>query len=275
MTKSKSVSWPLFAVTLLLTAACGKKDDGASAQPSISAPAPVEKVTAQAEVKASSGPIELALLLHKDRIRAGESLWHQIRIRNVGDKEITIWDQIFHEPRELRKQSSSKYRIYVEAIGSDGKPLDVEFRTPAERTSDLINGVSGLLEVEGPQERAMLDAWKKQGLSAGEINNRLIEFNSKKQRAAEPPLNLPSVKLLPGQSVETKSAFFPSMQDKVHNRPFPRRIGEFAQLDFFVLEDPGVFKIRAVYDYAPTSSSAAYQEDVKFKTPWISFEVLP
>lgn len=280
---TRTGSWTVLAAALLLSAACGKKDNAAPT-PVLSAPGAVEKVVAQAEVKASTGPVELTFRLYKTQIKAGDYLWQQIRIRNVGDKELVVADQVFHDPWELRHCSRAGYGIYLEALGPDGKPLKVEFQDPAEQVRDISYGVSGLLDVEGPEEQAMLDGWKKQGLSEREIGMKLIEFNTKKQQAAEIHRRRPIIKLLPGQSAETKSAFFYSIQDKIHNRPIPRPVGDFAQLDFFVLEEPGKYKIRAVYDHAPTDTTAklsrrlglpTYPEEVQFRTPWIQVEVLP
>ena len=70
------------------------------------------------------------------------------------------------------------------------------------------------------------------------------------------------------------------MQDKLHNRPIPRPIGDFAQLDFFVFEKPGKYKVRAVYDrlqseLARKAGIPIYPHNVLIRTPWISVEVLP
>lgn len=283
MNTSRIGKWPLLAVALLCFSACGKKSEDAPT-PVLSAPGAVEKIAAQAEVKASSGSIELTLLLHRTRIKAGESLWQQIRIRNVGAREIHVPSHIFNDPRELRGQSASGYGIYLEALGPDGKPLEVKYHTSAYQDSHISEETSGLLEVEGPKERAMLDRWKKQGLSEREIGMKLIDFNTRKRRAAEIHQNDPIIKLGPGQSAETKSAFFYSIQDKIHNRPMPRPIGDFEQVDFFELKKPGEYKIRAVYDFRPTKKSAelsrqlglpAYAEEVQLRTPWIPIAVLP
>ncbi|MEQ1919190.1 MAG: hypothetical protein ABL955_08330, partial [Elusimicrobiota bacterium] len=270
----------ILAAALLVAVACGKKDDAAPLHPALTSLGAMEKVPAQAEVKASSGPIELSLLLHKTQIKVGESLWQQLRIRNVGDKEIIVADQTFQDPRELRIQSSSRYGTYLEMTGPDGKPLKVQFLRSAERESHIMEGVSGLLEVEGPKEQAMLDGWKKEGLSTHEINVKLIDFNTKKQQAAERAQEQPVIKLLPGQSAETKSEFYYSMQDKIHNRPIPRPIGSYAQVDFFLLERPGKYTVRAVYDrlqseLAREAGLPSYPHNVLVRTPWVSVEVLP
>ena len=129
----------------------------------------------------------------------------------------------------------------------------------------------------------MLDGWKKQGLSLREINTKLLDLNIKKrdEAAARIPLRDPAISLLPGRSAGTKYAFVHSIQDKIHNRPRPRPIGDFARVDFFVLEVPGKYKIRAVYDRAPTpelnrmrGKLPIYPEEVLVRTPWINVTVM-
>lgn len=280
MIKTKAGYWKLIPAMLFCFAACGKKDDAVST-PELSAPQAMEKIEPAAEVKASSGPVELSLLLRETRIKAGDSIWQQIRIRNNGDKEIIVGDPIFFNPRELRKQSRSRYGIYLEAMGPGGKPLKVENQTSAYQGNDLIlDRASGFLEVEGPEEQAMLDGWKKQGLSLREINTKLLDYNMKKRDAAENHQRRPIINLLPGQAIESKYAFFYSIQDKIHNRPIPRPIGNFSQVDFFVLEQPGKYEIRAVYDHRPGDFSREFNipagpEDVLVRTPWVTITVAP
>lgn len=264
----------------LCFAACGKKKDSGPPQPVLTAPDKTDAASAQAEVKASSGPIELSLLLHKTQIKAGDSLWEQIRIRNVGAKKINIVDQVFFDDRALRNQSNIGYGIYLEARDPEDKPLKVWFYGPAKRAFDIDERPSGLLEVEGPQERAMLDGWKKQGLSAYEIDLKLIDFNTKKQRAAEHEQERPFVKLMPGQSAETKSAFSYNEMDMLRNRPRPHAIGEFTRVDFFEFKKPGTYKVRAVYNNLAGELSRKvglpiYPEEVLVRTPWIPVTVFP
>lgn len=280
MIKSKTACWPLFAATLFLAAACGKKDGDVSSRPSMSVPVPVAKVAAQAEVKASSGPVELSYLVNKTQLRAGESIWHQIRIQNIGDKNIIVGDSVFHEPGQLREQSDAQAGIYIEAVGPDGRPLKVNYLTPAGQSSHLSDDVSGMLEVVGPEEHAMVDGWKKQGLNSRDINKKILEFNIHKQNAKEITSRLPAIELLPGQASETKSAYFYSKQDEIHKRPVPVPIGQFAQVEFFDLSRPGIYKVRAVYDgrqgeLSRQAGIPAYPWDVLIRTPWIAVTVLP
>lgn len=282
MIRQNSRIWPLITAVLLYTAACGKKDGGADSQPDLSAPSTGPSVAAQAEVKASSGPVEITLLIHKTQLKSGDYLWQQIRLKNIGTAAFAVVDPIFRNPRELRRWSDSEYGTYLEAYGPDGRRLKVSYTTGR---SELARDeeVSGLLEVEGSKEKAMLDGWKKQGLSQEVIDRKLLDFNLSK-RSSERSRQEPALKLLPGQTVETKSAFYYSVKDEINNKPVPLPVGEFAQVDFFRFDTPGEYKVRAVYDHTPTESSRRLQRQFQLgpdpsallvHTPWIAITVLP
>lgn len=278
---TRYLGYCIVVVTMFLGAACGKTE-APPVSPELAAPGS-DKVSAQAEVKASSGPIELSLMLRETSARVDGAFWAQLRIRNVGPFDILIADRIFRDPRRLRENSASGYGIFLEATGPDGKPLNIEFRTPFDSPGDtLVNGVSGLLEVGGTEERAMVNRWKQQRLSPQEIDRRLIDFNLKKQRSAEQIQPAPAIKLQPGEAAETKYAYFRSKQDYIHGRPVPRPTGDFQQLDFFALDYPGKYQIRAVYDRAPTKALRKMRgklpiepDEVLVRTPWIQVTVLP
>lgn len=285
----KKENWALILAAAL--AACGKNEPPA-APPELAAPGRAfspagtgspEPAVAEAEVKASSGPVELTLRLHRTRIKLGESLWHQLRIRNAGDKEMLVTDQIFHDPWELLNNIWGGYGIFIEVIGPDGKPLE-----PPVRRDGAGDGIepmpSGLLEIEGPQEQAMVDGWEKQGLSSFEVKLKLIEYNTKKERGKKPYPSRPVIHLRPGEIAETKSWFHYSRYDeKIAKRPAPQPIGEFAELEFFDLDEPGKYKIRAVYNHGISETDIkeyrkmgwSYDERVLFYTPWVRVTVNP
>jgi hypothetical protein len=277
--ETRAANWTVLAAAFICFAACGKKEAG-TPTPVLSPPNAVEKVPVQAEVKASSGPVELSFLLHKTQIKVDDYLWQQIRIRNIGEKMFVVADQVFHDPRDLRDCSrSAGSGIYIEALGPDGKRLKVEFQSSANQDSDQSDEVSGLLEVKGPEEQAMLAGWKKQGLNPQTIDRKLLEFNMNK-RVAKNWKRQPVIKLLPGQSVETKSAFFYSTRDEINEKPVPQPIGDFAQIDFFHFDKPGQYKVRAVYDHLPGELTQKHltlrtPDDVLIHTPWVAVTVLP
>lgn len=281
--KAKVGIWTVLSAALLCFVACGKKD-GATPPPELPVPGAANKVAAQAEVKASSGPVEISFLLHKTEIKRGDYLWHQIRLRNVGEKPLIVSAKVFREPWELAHASDSGYGVYLEALGPDGSKLKVQYPLPAHLESYSSEDVSGMLEVEGPEEKAMLDAWKKQGLSQIQIDRKLLDFNMQKRLAAESKRTMPAIKLMPGQSVETKSTFSYSAKDKTNGKSIPKPIGEFGQIDFFDLNAPGEYRVRAVYNHSPTKTSMQIDREfnhgpdpseVFVHTPWISVKVIP
>lgn len=289
-----------FVVLLLCLAACSKKEEPASPRPALTVPestfssnrksAPPEKVSAQAEVKASSGPVELSLLLYKTKIKLGDSLWHQLRIRNVGKQELLVTDQVFHDPWQLERSIPSRYGgggygIYIEVIAPDGELADKTSPTSyAEADVEKDGRISGLLEVEGPEEMAMLEGWKKKGLPFEEINLKLMDFNRKKRDAARAKHSDPIIKLQPGESAQTKSWFYYNELERIAKKPVPHPIGDFQELESVQFGAIGIYKVRAVYDQAPTEKSKkvdrklglrAYSEDVLVRTPWVNVTVLP
>ena len=285
MTKSRTrhiQSASLACALIIGFAACEKSPPPAST-PELAPPGRVEKVAAQAEVKASSGPVELTLRLYKTEIKLGESLWEQIRLRNVGDKELLVSDPVFFDPWQMREGIRSRVGIFIEVLGPDGKllPGDPHPNWPGGDV-DVSDKPSGMLEIHGPEERAMLDGWKKSGLSLEQINRKLLDFNLEKARDAQPQRELPKLKLLPGELAETKSWFAYSEWDQFKKRPKPTPVGDFAELEFYDLDKPGEYKVRAVYDWAPSKwlmkargKIPVEPDEVRVRTPWIRVMVLP
>lgn len=284
--RPRSLNQPAVALLLLL-GSCGKHD-AVELRPSLS-PNVSEKqelaneaeanVPAEAEVNASSGPIELSLLLYKTKIKLGDTLWEQLRVRNVGKQEILVTDNLFHDPWQLKRNIHAGYGIFIEIVGPDGKRLPVAAHSDSD--GGIQNSVSGLLETEGPEEAAMLSRWRKQGLTEQQINENLVSFNLEK-RAKENAGNVtPVIKLAPGESVQTHAWFhYGEWARVIGKRPKPRPIGDFAQLEFFDLEVPGVYKVRAIYNNQVTpdiirilGKLPAQPEDVLARTPWIRVTV--
>lgn len=271
------------ACALIIGFAACEKSPPAAPTPDLAPPGRPEKIAAQSEVKASSGPVELSLLLYKTEIRLGESLWNKIRIRNVGSRELVVSDPIFYDPWQMRRGVRTGVGIFIEVLGPDGKLLPGDPHPNwGGGDVDVSDKPSGLLEVHGAEERAMLDGWKKSGLSLEQINQKLADFNLKKARDSESQQELPKLKLLPGESAETKSWFMYREWERFKKRPRPIPIGDFAELDFFDLDKPGEYKVRAVYDRAPSKwlmeargKIPVEPDEVLVRTPWVRITVLP
>ncbi len=276
---------------LAALAACGKNEAPSNA-PELAPPERAftsaatggeKEIPAEAEVKASSGPVELTLKIFKIRIKADERVWFRLRVRNVGDRKMLLSDQIFHDPEQLNRNFRIRWGIFIEALGPDGTPLEEALHR--EEAEPVRDRVSGMLNIAGPVEQAMVDGWRKQGLTEYEVNEKLVHFNLKKEREEASGMDRPVFNLKPGEAAETKSSFFYSTYDRlIKKRPPPKPIGGFSQLELFDFEGPGKYKIRAVYNYVRSGRNEAIAkkiglgpsaEDVLVHTQWVQFEVLP
>lgn len=239
---AKCVVISVFSIAI---SACEKSEPSANPIPDL-APPKLEKSAPQAEVHASSGPVELSLLLHRTQIKLGSTLWHQIRVRNIGRTQLLVTDGIFHDPWQMAKNISGEYGIFIEVLGPDGKPLQMAFHP--DSGNDIDFGVSDL-----GQKKA---------------TRTTIRVNS----------------LQSGESVETKSWFhYGDWAKLVAKRPRPTPIAEYAELEFFDLNKPGHYKVRAIYNkQLGEKDLKSYRElgltlngHVLIRTPWISVEVVP
>lgn len=281
---SSNLAWPF--LLLLLITACRERPSPQS--PSLSSPEKTsasgiseKEAVAEAEVKASSGPIELSLLLHSKNVRVDDSFWYKLRIRNRGTTVITLVDDAFTDPSRFHKQLDGRFGLYIEVLGPDGKALPV--RIPRRPTDDYAydsTHISGLLEADGPEEKALVEMWTKEGLDDSEIRRKLIAHNLKKQ----PREPIPSVVLKPGETVETHSWFHHGIREEALKRPKTRPIGDFTELEFFHLEQPGRYRLRAVVDWHRTAEDTRKWKAagldppawwVVVRTPWIEANVRP
>lgn len=285
MPRSSNLAWPL---TLLLLAAACKK---APSSESTSLPAPETTsaagiagtdAVADAIVTASSGPVELSLLLHSKKVRVGDSFWYKLRIRNRGTRAITLVESALTDPFRFYKQLDGRFGLYLEVLGPDGKALPV--RVPSLEADDYgtdSTQVSGLLEAESPEEKALVAKWKDEGLDDSAVRRKLLEHNLKKI----PSARTPAVVLQPGEVVETHSWFHHGIRERTLKRPRTRPIGDFSELEFFHLERPGPHKLRAIYDWrrtpqevaawTKTTGRSAPSTWILVKTPWIEASVTP
>lgn len=240
-----------------------------------------EPIPPEAEVSAVTKPVKLTLRLYKTKIKAGEFLWQQVALQNVGTEEMIVFDHVFKDPTELRVNTLKHQGIYIDIIGPDGKRLDVELPRERPQFSDEELRSSGGLDIDGPKEQAMVDAWKRSGLTPTEVSEKLISYNSRKREHAALERQPPPETLMPGARIETKSWFENGKYDALHHIPRAEPIGNFARLEFFDLRTPGKYKVRAVYDYHPDMAlkrkyhSDIFPGQVMVRTPWISVVVAP
>ena len=252
--------------------------DGANATPSLKP---------EAEVTATTEPIQLTFRLYQKTVKAKASaldtaLWGQIELKNVGKNKYLIQDEIFYEPRHFNDVSEHRGGIYVEIIGSAGKPVKVyrEWRDEIRDDNPPASPRTPEQVEEDKKIDAMLADWRKQGLSIMAIRDRLLNYTRSRPNLYEKEkwdrrYKDPHALLLPGQSTTTvalaRSA--PISPDS----PAGISIGQFTELKDYALE-PGHYRIRAVYDCAPSgrkkSKYPPLDFEVRVETPYIPFEVV-
>lgn len=209
----------------------------------------------ETEASASKGPIELSLFLHKERIKVGDHFWHQIRIRNIGEREILISDRVFRDSARIDDNFYNKFGIYIEGFGPNGVALGKE----GGRGCGL-DWSSG-------------DWWPKTAL-----NDILVFFELKKNRYDLEQERDSGFWLQPGEKLDTKSSFDYSNRERAKQRPPPQPRGEFSRLEIFDIEKPGLYKFRAVFDqdwsrrYGLRNREigpARHSTNIRVRTPWI------
>lgn len=263
----------IFSLAILLIGVACKKPAAPPATPEVPPPS---VIAAEADVKSSSGSVELTLLLHKTHIKAGDSLWYQLRLRNIGPDPLIIVDRVFRSGWNLRENTNARLGIFLEVQNAEGKPLKPAARS--DMGDHLVRESSGMLEAVSAEAKAAVARWKKEGLSEDEIRSNLVQLNANRAYTdSDEPFR---VELQPGGVIETKSWFFYHDSERIMHRPRPKPIGDFAELDVFDFDTPGRYRIRAVYDLAPGAytkklrgSEKAYADEVSFKSQWIDIEV--
>ncbi|OGR91459.1 MAG: hypothetical protein A2V88_06635 [Elusimicrobia bacterium RBG_16_66_12] len=260
----------LLALLAGFTLACSNKESSSSS-PELAPPGRAlisagrlgteGELKAEAEVKASSGPVEMTLRLYKRRIQAETSdtltigsLWVQIELRNVGKKRIFAHEDFFFKSEPIPDKSQKTHGIYLEVTDAEGKPVD--FLLTWDVIPDSID-----LDREIPprkmtpaqlKERAEVEAlvagWRKQGLSFDEVALKLIDYSreSGNKKDLEERLARDSV-LDPGASI--KSVANASIINEKRQAMPPNARSVFTEAANYYFEKPGKHRIRAVYNH--------------------------
>lgn len=230
-----------------------------------------------ATAKGSTPPIELILRLYKTKIKADESLWGQIEIKNVGKADITLSDDMFFKPWEIPDQSEHKpiHVAVFDAAGKPVKPLPGNFGWHGRRTTRK------LAEVDPEEDRRigiMLDGWKKDGLTKEQVDGKMREYNDRQHRAdQDAERSSRNSQVAPGSALKSRPW---AHLDRSPNASEPQTppIGQFTELKYY-FEKPGKYTIRAVYDYRMSERLKKLMKpgetNILVKTNLISFEVSP
>ena len=244
----------------------------------------------EAQVKGAKGPVQITLRLQKTAVKVERSLWYKIELKNIGKKKLRIDDAIFKDPYAMHVNSKSRFGIYLEIVDSNGNPLQVvpgnyrvkyDWEPPAE--------VDYLYTAEEKKELwALVDEWKKSGMTAQQQSISTSEWDSKlreKKNTAE--LTDPANKhwLAPGASTSTFAWSDRGPGDYPGRSQDDESLRQgYTELWIYRVLDPGKYRIRAVYDHVHPGSKKELTKEygyapepwwIKVKTPFIDFEVLP
>lgn len=230
-----------------------------------------------AEAKGAKSPIELTLRLYQTKIKADESLWGQIELKNVGKKDITVTDDMFFKPWPIADQSEP-HPIYVAVFDAAGKPVKPRsgvFDFHGRQTTRKLS------EVDPEEDRKigiMLDGWKKAGLTKEQIDEKMREYDDKKYRdEKDAEMSSRNSQVAPGSSLKSRPW---AHDDRDPNGDEPQTLppGQFSELKYHFAK-PGKYTIRAVYDYRMSERMKKLMKpdetDILVKTKPISFEVIP
>lgn len=132
----------------------------------------------EAEVTASSGPVQLTFRVHHTKLRGGwsednpfayDALYFQIELKNIGSEPFMVLDRIFKDGHELGVYERG---IYLEVRDSSGNVVE-PFVAWGE-SSCRIQGVHNwrIEDVDAETQRR-INQWKKEGVSNAEIKARL------------------------------------------------------------------------------------------------------
>lgn len=246
-------------------------------------------VKAAAQVQAAKGPIQITLRIEKTKVKTKRYLWYKLELKNIGKTKLHAQDWIFKDLWAMHENCRSRDGIYLEIIGPDGIPLDA--RGGGGRAYFDWEPKGGAFLAYSPEEKKEIAAlradWNKRGMTERQQTLALNDWNNgnnAKKNQAELSDPAKQLWLRPGASTATVAWV---------NRgpgPYPGRSEDdeslrsgYAQLWSYSFLDAGKYRIRAVYDYAqPNSTIALFKKHghvpsgwVKFKTPFIEFQVLP
>ncbi|MEK7858720.1 MAG: hypothetical protein AAB320_06215 [Elusimicrobiota bacterium] len=295
-----------FAMMVFGLAACGKDESPSAGAPKLSAPerafpaagqpSAQADVAAEAEVKASSGPIELTLRVYRSNLKyRKDSLWFQIQLKNIGKNKIRIDEDDFRVPGEVAMGGGRLLEV-VDAKGNPAKQYTIFSAAPDQLTPDSPIWPQPSKDSKDPEgdKKRIADAIWAEGdrlrqrdriMEAGRgrpdswTYRKLTEFDEKHPAPPEPPSQDTSILLAPGVVLVT-----PPWVDRSYlpDQP-PGKIGEFAQLRGYYF-GPGKYRIRAVYDHRPSGWTVEYnkkhhlnpdEDEVRVETPYIAIEVVP
>ena len=290
-----------FLSAVILGAGCKKKQETVGA-PALAAPDKVfsagsqsegqDNVPAEAEVKASSGPVELTLRVHKKIVKNGKDvLWTQILLRNIGEKKFLVFDDSFLYPGYIDAHGS--YGLTLQIIDRNGDRQDCApmmshssgWPEPSSDSKDPEGDSKKIVEImsaegEKIREREALRAeLDKQSVSKKELFRRLSEFDTQHAHIGlqQRPVSKKSLLIESGASVST-------LPWAKGGERFPRPAGNYFECWGSQFWEPGKYRVRGSYDNRPDGDTIRYNQkhhlraaddEVLVQTPYVEVMVLP
>jgi len=224
-----------------------------------------------AVVKAAKSPLELTLDIYKTRLHPGESIWYQLRLKNIGRKRIRVKDEVFSAPQimdqrsledgpglylEVRdahgKQPWPRKRGHVPAVGVDAAPFP--------------RGVpASIVDYERAKRAPEIAEWKRAGLSDQAIDEKLVALWRDETGGRSDAVPAPEFWLDANASTATTAYAHGDGADAPRSSP----VGNYAELAGWYLP-PGIYRVRAVMNRY--SSGKAIVKHLA--TPFIEIEVI-
>lgn len=194
---------------------------------------------------ARKGPIEIWLELKETHVKVGGRLRFKLGIKNAGRSLVMVPDAVFRNMEALEDSLRFKRGIFIEVVDARGGGA---FAKPFPQGSDLC------ITVVSPSTRTpSIDDFPDSGNDPYEIT-RLK-------------------KLTPGEVLVTQAWELPIHKEcEVRRQASTDGLADLWQFDF---ESPGIYRIRAVYDQAPSdriqkaSKDRPDPEEIKLQTRWI------
>lgn len=296
----KRFGWTLVLVSILV--GCGRKEQP-PATPNLSAPEKPSasgtvpgtstQLPAEAEVTASSGPVQLTLRIYKTTIKARKDflqpfeddkhLLYQIELKNIGKNRFLVTDdEMFRVPGAyIVCESTTRFGTCIDVLGPDGKHPYFSALYFAADNHPFDYGI--LPEPDDKEGLALKATWEKAGLTIQEIGSRFLE--RARRMLKEPPLEEkrpdPPLWLAPGASTSTLAWVHRDRVELINGKPMRAPVGQFSELDVLNSSKPGKYRIRAVYNHEHQPEMVrkyelrVYEDDVRVATPYIEFEVVP
>lgn len=255
---------------------------------------------AEAEATGINGPFELTLRIFKTKIVSEkESLWYQVRLRNISREEIPVYDPAFLSPTPIEIHGSVgvslqvtdpygkrlKKRLHLHGYGggvlvpgSPSWPIQDDDKRDAatkKKALDTMWADRAILRQRTEYEEKL----RREGRSEQEIVRESLKFDEEHPQsdALEDPKPRPFVMLKPGASITSVPWTDRHVSD-------PDRQSEFSEFVGYWYSQPGKYLIHARFNNRSSDIVEDYNKEhgippridaVLVETRTIEFEVLP